>query len=275
MTESLERDLAKLNLNQSVDYYTLSFSKVSPNHKRDWFTLLVNFKVMVKNHLRAGDVVEICSREDQAIATGRLFPSNTSTLNTIICFKEFSEFWGIKENSSVSLKKIDHITFSNAITISSTTITGKFRKDFREAVLFCPALPYSTFSIPNCLGSLGRTRISSSETSVGSSFIKVSTQTKMNFEPERTDGAINSLIFSEDGEKILDFIRNVTNSKLDVYENFGIKPPRGLLLYGPPGTGKTSSVASVCSSLEIPLISVAGPELTSKFFGDSERKVKL
>jgi len=97
----------------------------------------------------------------------------------------------------------------------------------------------------------------------------------MNFEPERTDGAINSLIFSEDGEKILDFIRNVTNSKLDVYENFGIKPPRGLLLYGPPGTGKTSSVASVCSSLEIPLISVAGPELTSKFFGDSERKVKL
>lgn len=58
------------------------------------------------------------------------------------------------------------------------------------------------------------------------------------------------------------------------FKRIGIRPPRGVLIYGPPGTGKTLLAKAVASGAEANFILVKGPELVSKWVGESERGVR-
>ncbi|MHC1783569.1 MAG: AAA family ATPase [Anaerolineaceae bacterium] len=58
------------------------------------------------------------------------------------------------------------------------------------------------------------------------------------------------------------------------FEKVGLSPVRGLLLYGPPGTGKTLIARVIANEAEANFISVKGPELLSKWFGESEQRIR-
>jgi transitional endoplasmic reticulum ATPase len=60
----------------------------------------------------------------------------------------------------------------------------------------------------------------------------------------------------------------------EVFEQADAKPPKGILLYGPPGTGKTLLARAVATESEANFISIKGPELLSKWVGESERAVR-
>jgi len=60
----------------------------------------------------------------------------------------------------------------------------------------------------------------------------------------------------------------------DSFDNLGIKPPRGILLYGPPGCGKTMLVKAAANESDANFISIKGPELLSKWVGESEKGVR-
>ena len=60
----------------------------------------------------------------------------------------------------------------------------------------------------------------------------------------------------------------------DLFKRMGIEPPRGILLYGPPGTGKTLLARAVATESEANFIAVKGPEMLSKWVGESERAVR-
>lgn len=60
----------------------------------------------------------------------------------------------------------------------------------------------------------------------------------------------------------------------ELFEKLGIKPPKGVLLYGPPGTGKTLIAKAVASETNAHFISLNGPEIMDKYYGESERKLR-
>ncbi|GGP20998.1 ATPase AAA [Thermocladium modestius] len=60
----------------------------------------------------------------------------------------------------------------------------------------------------------------------------------------------------------------------DRFKRLGIKAPRGILLFGPPGTGKTLLAKAVATESGSNFISVRGPEVLSKWFGESEKAIR-
>lgn len=60
----------------------------------------------------------------------------------------------------------------------------------------------------------------------------------------------------------------------ELFAKLGINPPRGVLLFGPPGTGKTLIARAVASETEANYISISGPEIVSKFYGESEQRLR-
>ena len=60
----------------------------------------------------------------------------------------------------------------------------------------------------------------------------------------------------------------------EIFKNMGVKAPKGVLLYGPPGTGKTLLARAVANESEANFILVNGPELLSKWVGDSEKGIR-
>jgi transitional endoplasmic reticulum ATPase len=75
----------------------------------------------------------------------------------------------------------------------------------------------------------------------------------------------------------LDLVREMIELPLaepELFTRLGVNPPKGVLLYGPPGTGKTLIAKAVANEVDATFISVSGPEIVSKYKGDSEERLR-
>jgi transitional endoplasmic reticulum ATPase len=60
----------------------------------------------------------------------------------------------------------------------------------------------------------------------------------------------------------------------ELFERLGVEAPKGVLLHGPPGTGKTLLAKAVANETESAFYSISGPEIISKFYGESEGRLR-
>ena len=77
--------------------------------------------------------------------------------------------------------------------------------------------------------------------------------------------------------KIKDQIKQVIEWPLkhpDAFKRMGIQPSKGILLYGPPGCSKTMIAKAIATESKLNFLAVKGPELFSKYVGDSEKAIR-
>ncbi|PAU83541.1 AAA family ATPase [Halorubrum salipaludis] len=60
----------------------------------------------------------------------------------------------------------------------------------------------------------------------------------------------------------------------ELFKRLGIDPPKGVLLHGPPGTGKTLIAKAVANEIDANFHTISGPEIMSKYYGESEEKLR-
>ncbi|QCC52050.1 CDC48 family AAA ATPase [Halapricum salinum] len=60
----------------------------------------------------------------------------------------------------------------------------------------------------------------------------------------------------------------------ELFQQLGIEPPKGVLLHGPPGTGKTLMARAVANEIDAYFTTISGPEIMSKFYGESEEQLR-
>jgi transitional endoplasmic reticulum ATPase len=89
--------------------------------------------------------------------------------------------------------------------------------------------------------------------------------------PEVTYEDIGGL--TEEVKKIREMVE-IPLKHPEVFERLGIEPPKGVLLHGPPGTGKTLLAKAVANESEANFHLLNGPEIMSKFYGESEKKLR-
>jgi transitional endoplasmic reticulum ATPase len=91
---------------------------------------------------------------------------------------------------------------------------------------------------------------------------------------ERSPSTFDSLGGLREVKRLLAGVIEHSHMRDELYEQVGLAPPRGILLVGPSGTGKTAMARALSGEKQIPLIAVDGPQLYSKWLGESERALR-
>ncbi len=94
-----------------------------------------------------------------------------------------------------------------------------------------------------------------------------------------TDSTTSGVTYEDIGglDEELELVREMIElplSEPELFQRLGIDPPSGVLLYGPPGTGKTLIARAVANEVDAHFVSVSGPEIMSKYKGESEERLR-
>ncbi|KAM4732079.1 ATPase family gene 2 protein homolog A [Anableps anableps] len=160
-----------------------------------------------------------------------------------------------------------------SVSSPAAPLTPSSTSESAEDGFVCSEQPENTSTAPP-------TGFSSSDT-----FYSVTSSTKVRFSSRGGQKDLNEeaskskVTYSMIGglSSQLDAIRETIELPLkrpELFSNYGIPPPRGVLLYGPPGTGKTMIARAIANELGAHMVVINGPEILSKFYGETEARLR-
>ncbi|NQV00499.1 MAG: CDC48 family AAA ATPase, partial [Parcubacteria group bacterium] len=112
-----------------------------------------------------------------------------------------------------------------------------------------------------------------------SDIVLVTKDTQIKLKEKLTEIGAVDVMYEDIGglRKEIDLVREMIELPLrhpELFQNIGIDPPKGVLLYGVPGTGKTLLAKAVAAESDAHFISIKGPEIMTKYYGDSELRLR-
>ena len=255
--------------------------KVAEAEHRDIgrFIVRIDAVSMEKLGVRTGDIIQIKGKRATAAIAWPAYQGDKG--------REIIRMDGrIRRNAGVSLS--EKVTVSRAneeparnVILAPTSVPirpePRFEEFVKRKLLNCPVTPQDTVFIPI----LGRA-IPFKVTSIKpAGTVVVQHSTILTIAEKPTGDVIGtSMVTYEEIGGLSDEIQRIREmvelpmKHPELFKRLGIDPPRGLILHGPPGTGKTLLAKAVASESEANFIHINGPEIMSKFYGESEQKLR-
>ena len=135
---------------------------------------------------------------------------------------------------------------------------------------FLSACPLESDGAPSA--ELGRLQVTRDDFLAGLKEVEPSATRE--FLTERSTSTFASLGGLCEVKRLLGAVVEHSHMRAEIYEQVGLAPPRGILLVGPSGTGKTAMARALSGEKQLPLIAIDGPQLYSKWLGESERALR-
>ena len=160
--------------------------------------------------------------------------------------------------------------------IISTTSVRRPKETFGGDVMF-ESVFHGIFAPPSF--GLGEIKLQVVST-IPSGIVKITDMTEMELMPEAViEKEIPEVMYEDLGgiKPAITKIREIVELPLkhpELFNRLGIDAPKGVLLHGPPGTGKTMLAKAVANESDAYFITINGPEIMSKYYGESEHKLR-
>ena len=255
--------------------------KVAEAEHRDIgrFIVRIDAVSMEKLGVRTGDIIQIKGKRGTAAIAWPAYQGDKG--------REIIRMDGrIRRNAGVSLS--EKVTVSRAneeparnVILAPTSVPirpePRFEEFVKRKLLNCPVTPQDTVFIP-ILGRAIPFKVISIKPA-GTVVVQHSTILTIAEKPTGDVIGTAQVTYEEIGglSDEIQRIREMVELPMkhpELFKRLGIDPPRGLILHGPPGTGKTLLAKAVASESEANFIHINGPEIMSKFYGESEQKLR-
>jgi len=240
----------------------------------------VDQKVMNEANLSSGDIIEIFGTNKTAAIVWPGYPEDMGT-ETIRIDKATRSNAGVTIDDKVNIQKVQQVKSAEKVTFAPTEplrIMGG--EQYLSRILQGRPITRGDrvrFAIMGRLIELVVTAIQPSNVAV---IVNSDTQISLKAEPAKEiDRRIPTVSYEDVGglgseiQKVREMIELPLKHPV-LFERLGIEPPKGVLLHGPPGTGKTLLAKAVANETDAYFINLSGPEVMSKFYGESEANVR-
>ncbi|RDE17913.1 MAG: AAA family ATPase [Candidatus Thorarchaeota archaeon] len=255
--------------------------KVAEAEHRDIgrFIVRIDTVSMEKLGVRTGDIIEIKGKRATAAIAWPAYQGDKG--------REIIRMDGrIRRNAGVSLSEKVTVVKANEeparnVTLAPTSVPirpePRFEEFVKRKLLNCPVTVQDTVFIP-ILGRAIPFKVTAIKP-VGTVVVQHSTILVIAEKPTGETIGASQVTYEEIGglSEPIQRIREMVELPMrhpEIFKRLGIDPPRGLILHGPPGTGKTLLAKAVASESEANFTHINGPEIMSKFYGESEQKLR-
>ncbi len=177
---------------------------------------------------------------------------------------------------STTLAILPHESFSNE-QLQAYNSQLKDSEEFKKILADSPVSVGQKITISTSVGKLAYsvTKILPKKASFGI----VSNATKVEIADEIGQGSGANIYYEDIGglKEEIEKVREMVEFPMkhpDIFQRLGISAPKGVLMTGPPGTGKTLLAKAVATETDAKFISIAGPEIMSKYHGGSEENLR-
>jgi transitional endoplasmic reticulum ATPase len=257
--------------------------RVQKAKKRDLGRNIIRIdpKTMEKLHIQTGDVISVIGKKESAGIAWPSYPQDNG-LGIVRVDSRLQKNTGSRIDDTIEIRKVKAETAQHVVLApsnSSIKIDTKFESFVKRKLNNYPVTIDDYIFI-----SIGISReITFKVISIRPKGICVIKQdTILNFSEriiEEEEKGLTYITYEDVGglDKEIQRVREMVELPLrhpSLFKRLGIDPPKGVLLRGPPGCGKTLLARAVANESEAYFISINGPEIMSKFYGESEKKLR-
>jgi transitional endoplasmic reticulum ATPase len=237
---------------------------------------------MTQLNADTGDIVEVVGRKT---ASAVVWPGYSEDENRKIVRMDglIRKSAGVAIGDYVKIRKVDKVENANEVVFAPmgvrvSNVDEEFLDYVRDKLIDTPLTEGDIVAVPVFGGqALGLTVIRVKPRG----FVKVIADTRLQLVSEEAAEklAIPRVTYEDIGglHEEIQRIREMVELPLrhpELFQRLGIEPPKGVLLHGPPGTGKTLLAKAVANESDATFLSINGPEIMSKFYGESEERLR-